>query len=275
MAIRFSCPQCHQRLSVASQKAEQDVKCPRCRQLVRVPADSTDTTSPPPLLPALGAEVSLTSVAEQVDELVYAEGEGESSAPRGRAGQFVVIRRRIIYLQGFLLGLVALVFFVFGMVVGNRSDSGPATSLGQPCTVSGRVLYDSPVQQSMPDEDSTVIIVPLASRPDQKAAVEGLRPGDPVPGEEHAGVALIRSLGGDYARVDRSGRFRVRVMTPGRYYLLVVSRHARRAGDEQPQVKDLAQIGRYVVPATSLLDNQRYTWQELRIRADCEFAHTF
>ena len=173
------------------------------------------------------------------------------------------------------MGAVALVFFVFGMIVGGRSDSGDTALPSQPCTVSGVVMYDNPARQSVPDADSTVIIVPLAARPDQKATVEGLRPGDPPASEEHAGVAMIRSLGGDYARVDRNGRFRVRVMTPGRYYLLVVSRHASREGNEQPQAKDLAQIGRYVVPATSLLENQRYTWQELRIRADDEFTHTF
>ncbi|MHB0955732.1 MAG: hypothetical protein ACYC0X_05065 [Pirellulaceae bacterium] len=187
----------------------------------------------------------------------------------------VWIPRRVIYLQGFLLGLVALLFFVFGMVVGNRSDSGAAVSPGQPCTVAGLVLYDSAERRSGPDEDSAVLIVPLASRPDQKATVEGLRPRDPDPGDEHSGIALIRSLGGDYARVDRSGRFRLRVTAPGRYYLLIVSRHTRRDEGEQPQGKDLAQIGRYVVPATSLLENQRYAWQELWVREDCEFAHTF
>lgn len=272
MAIRFTCPQCDQRLSVAPEKAEQDVTCPRCQQIVRVPAESTPATPPPPP-PAPESDVPLVATAEPATELVYAEE--ESVAVHGPEGQLVSIPRRVIYLQGILLGLVALVFFVFGMIVGNRADSGATRAPGQPCTVSGLVLYDSRAERAMPDADSTVIIVPLASRPDQKAAAAGLRPGDPAPGEEHPGIALIRSLGGDFARVDRSGRFRVRVMIPGRYYILVVSRHAQRAGDEQPQAKDLAQIGRYVVPATNLLENQRYTWQELRIRADCEFAHTF
>ncbi|MHB8968972.1 MAG: RING finger protein [Pirellulaceae bacterium] len=282
MAIRFPCPQCHQRLSVATQKAELDVRCPRCRQIVRVPAATVPAAStgshipPPPPLPAGYEEViPHVPIAERVDELVYAEGDGERTASASRPEQTVSVPRSLIYFQGFLLGAVALVFFVFGMIVGGRSDSATTGLPGQPCTVVGVVMYDSPTRQAVPDTDSTVIIVPLAARPDQKATATGLCPGDPPASEEHAGVAMIRSLGGDYARVDRNGRFRVRVMTPGRYYLLVVSRHATRAGNEQPQAKDLAQIGRYVVPATSLLENQRYTWQELQIRADDEFTHTF
>ena len=90
MAIRFSCPQCQQRLSVATQKAEQDVKCPRCRQIVRVPAErarSTGSSAPPPLPPGYETVVPQVSVAERVDELVYAEDDGELAASHGRAGQ--------------------------------------------------------------------------------------------------------------------------------------------------------------------------------------------
>ena len=79
-------------------------------------------------------------------------------------------------------------------------------------------------------------------------------------------MAVIRSLGGDYARVDRHGKYRLRVTTPGRYYLLIVSQHAKRESGQQPQASDLAQIGRYFVPATSLLESQQYTWKEMRIR---------
>jgi len=70
----------------------------------------------------------------------------------------------------------------------------------------------------------------------------------------------------------------LRVTAPGRYYLLycqVISQHAVRTADLQPDAGDLAQIGRYVVPTTSLLDDQQYTWQEIQIRADTTFDYTF
>ena len=69
-----------------------------------------------------------------------------------------------------MLGIVALVFFVFGMIVGSGSALRDHSSPVQPCTVSGTVLYEDTARQSLPDEASIVIIVPLATRPDQKAA---------------------------------------------------------------------------------------------------------
>ena len=36
----------------------------------------------------------------------------------------------------------------------------------------------------------------------------------PHPAKTHPSIAVIRSLGGDYARVDRRGKYRLRVTTP-------------------------------------------------------------
>jgi hypothetical protein len=196
---------------------------------------------------------------------------------RGRLGevQMVSVPRSVVYLQGLLLGVVALVFFVFGLIVGSGTRSELGLAPLRPCVITGTVLYEDHARHALPDESSIAIIVPSSTRPDQKAAVEGLRPADPEPGETHPSMAVIRSLGGDYARIDRHGKYRLRVTTPGRYYLLIVSHHARRESNQQPEANDLAQIGRYFVPATSLLDSQRYTWKELRVRDDTEFNCTF
>jgi hypothetical protein len=275
MPIRFTCPECHQRLSVPCEKTNQDVTCPRCRQVVRVPPEPIAGVPAPPLEPANTTSPRPLPAAVEVDDAVHAVDEGEPDTASRSDPQTVSVPRRVVYLQGFLLGIVALVFFVFGMIagVGSRSESGSPPF--QPCAISGMVLYEDNARQAIPDESSTVIILPLASRPDQKAAIEGLRPSDPEPAETHPSVAVIRSLGGDYARADRRGKYRLRVTAPGRYYLLIVSRHAKREDGQQPQAHDLAQIGRYFVPATSLLDSQQYTWKELRIRDDIEFNCTF
>jgi hypothetical protein len=278
MPIRFTCPQCHQRLSVPSEKSAQAVKCPRCRQVVRVPAEPGEGLPVPPPGPAPTPSVPGWPAAE-------AQGDAEQGAdvPLGAAApadgsprsSMVSVPRYVVYAQGFLLGIVALVFFAFGMIVGGGARSESAPSPSQPCTVSGTVLYEDGTRQALPDESSVAIILPLAVRPDQKAAVDGLRPTDPEPGDRHPSMAIIRSLGGDYARIDRRGRYRLRVTAPGRYYLLIVSHHARRQSDQQPEPHELAQIGRYFVPATSLLDSQRYAWKELRIREDLEFNCQF
>lgn len=276
MPLRFACPQCRQRLSVPLEKAHQDVKCPRCRQVVRVPAESTGGVPAPSFGPAGQPPVpSLIAAAEAVDDSVPAVNVSEPDTASPSDWQMVSVPRRVVYMQGFLLGIVALVFFVFGMIVGSGSRSESGLPRSQPCTISGTVRYEDGARQARPDESSIVIIVPLASRPDQKAAAEGLRLQDSTPGETHPSMAVIRSLGGDYARVDRHGKYRLRVTTPGRYYLLIVSHHARRESGQQPQANDLAQIGRYFVPATSLLEDQQYTWKEMRIRDDTSFDYTF
>ncbi len=190
--------------------------------------------------------------------------------------QLVTIPRYVLYTQGFLLGAVALVFFVFGMVVGSRSrgEGGPA-SPQRPVAISGTVFYQGQGDSRSPDVGSVVMLLPTTQRPDEKAPVEGLRPEDPMPEEDHPAVAIVRSVGGDYVRADRHGRFRVRATVPGRYYLLVISKHRRRAADRSPRADELARLGRFVLPATQLLGSQQYRWKEVLLRGDQRLDVTF
>lgn len=239
------------------------MKCPRCRRVVRPPRfageDDGGGGTDQPLAEAAG--VLTAAVDNRLD--------------RGGSPSLVCVPRYVIYLQGFLLGAVALIFFVFGLVIGSASRPEAGVAAAQACTISGTVVYDDGDRQTIPDEASVAIALPVSTRPDQKASADGLRPADPARSETYPSMATIRSLGGDYARVDRRGKYRLRVTAPGRYYVLIVSHHARRASDEQPEVNDLAQIGRYIVPATSLLDSQQYTWQEVRVRQDVELNYRF
>jgi hypothetical protein len=207
-------------------------------------------------------------------ELVYADTPAESAAfITGESS--VTVPRRYVYYQGFLLGAVALGFFVFGLMVGGHSGPDLPGAPLQPCTITGEILYGTSAQRASADAGARVIVVPQAARPDQKAAAAGLRPDDPAPADGHVGVALLRSLGGDVDSVDERGHFRCRVPSPGRYYMLVISRHAKRPEHEALAGRDLAQIGRYISPAANLLESQQYTWQELRVRGDCTFEHRF
>jgi phage FluMu protein Com len=264
MPLRFHCSHCRQRLSVSSRKRGQEVKCPRCRRVIQVPErDSADTVAPD------AADEQEFEGVEQRAELVYADRD-EPRDPHGDGpGQVVTIPRYVLYTQGFLLGLVALVFFVFGLIVGSRSRSEPMdATASRSAVVSGSVSYQGPQGRAMPDAGSVVLLLPAAKRPDQKGVAAGLRIEDREPEEGHPALGMLRSLGGDYARADRSGRFRVRAAAPGRYFLLVVSKHERRSTSDSPAPSELAQLGRYFVPATDLLGEQRYRWQELLVRRD-------
>jgi predicted Zn finger-like uncharacterized protein len=65
MAIRFACPTCRTRLSVPDDAAGGSVRCPECRALDRIPAESDtavqtaeDTAEQPvPLFPSVAGEV--------------------------------------------------------------------------------------------------------------------------------------------------------------------------------------------------------------------------
>lgn len=275
MPIRFPCPECQQRLSVASQKAGREVRCPRCRRTVRVPAVPN---------PSVAHELAtITEVLptphtdsnpDQETELVYADAPAASAA--ATPGEtLVTIPRQYVYGQGLLLGSVALGFFIFGLIVGSRAGPDLAGVALQPCTISGEIRFQAAAQNDSADNGARVIVVPQAVRPDQKAAASGLRPSDPAPADGHVGMAVLRSLGGDVTSVDEQGRFQCHVPSPGRYYILVISRHAKRPDHATLEGRDLAQIGRYISPAANVLESQQYTWQELRVRGDCTFDHRF
>jgi hypothetical protein len=180
----------------------------------------------------------------------------------------VAVPRRIVFVQGFLLGGIAIVFFIFGVVVGSHSTVENAPGVPRTCQISGRITYTDTAASSLPDAGSVVIAFPVGRRPEPKIAVDGLRPADPSPAANHPGVVAVRDVGGAFARADRKGQFRLRVPNVGRYFILVISKNAQRPESEQPKTRDLAQIGRYVLPASEMLGRQRYSWQQLNLRDD-------
>lgn len=273
MPVRFHCLHCHQRLSVSSGQREEQVKCPRCQQWVRVPAAAADR------------EANETSGRgpEGIDsfpELAWQEEAAGSERARPPSSHgippTVRVPRSVLYTQGFLLGAIALIFFVFGLIVGSRSQRELSVGHGSsPATVSGIISHQNQQDARTPDVGSVIILLPVATRPDEKASASELAPDAPKPVPDHAALAMIRSLGGDYARADAQGRYRVRAASTGRYFLLVISNQTRRPENEYPAANDLARLGRYFVPATELLGSHRYELKELRLWEDRHVNVTF
>lgn len=260
MPIRFHCANCHQRLSVSTSKRGQQVKCPRCRRIVLVPQGdepAADELQPVTAFPAIDAPTETRMM-----EVAYPVAEQPQSAVTS-----VTLPRYVLFIQGFLLGAVALVFFVFGLMVGSRSTARHAVPAAEPVVVSGTVTCEV---QGTPTADvaSVVLLLPASKRPDERAAAEGLSPSDPPPADNHPSLMVIRGLGGDYARVDQQGRYQVRAASTGRYYLVIISRKTTRGDGEHPQASELAQLGRYLRPPTQLLGHQAYRWKELLLRSD-------
>jgi hypothetical protein len=188
----------------------------------------------------------------------------------------VAVPRRVLYLQGALLAVVALLSFVLGLLVGGGQPQDSAEAGGRPCLLSGQVTYGGP-EQSRPDHGSVVIVLPVDRRPDvnSRVAVEGLRPRDPIPAEGNLSLRTIRSLGGDSARTNEDGSYQVRLPEKGRYHVLVISRRAARSGNDSLEVADVAQIGRYFANAIDLLDDRQYQWRTVTLQGNMTLDTTF
>ena len=279
MPIRFACEECGQKLSARSRQVGHVAKCPKCKHDVTVPASSTrSSTGSQPSEPESPGEAedqddlySQFVVYDDDAEWVYEdETEPSQKAPVAVTIERVSIPRNILYIQGVLLALVAIVAFVFGVLVGSGgSPKETAQAVVRPCTVVGHVHYLTQNGAEIPDEGAVVIVVPKEKQPnaEQRAAVEGLRPSDPLPREDHPALRAIRMLGGAYTRTDENGDYDLRLPAAGEYFVLVLSGNRYRDANEDPVRADLAEIGGYFLPATVLLGNQRYEWRSVPARA--------
>lgn len=294
MPIRFACEHCGARLSVSSRKAGARAKCPKCQEPIAVPASEEDEqpsdaaqeeqeTDEPTGQQEHEDPFSQFVVYDDETELVYAT-EDEEETPYAEDVPVdptkVAVPRRILYMQGALLGVVAVVCFVLGVIVGMGTSGPSGDDVAQECFISGKIALGNGGDTSTPDEGAVAIVVPKNEHPEQKADIDGLRPQDPQPDEEHPGLQAIRSIGGDYTRADENGRFRLRVRDKGEYFLFVISANRTRSDDMQPN--DLAQIGRFfqlisqLTPdLPDLLGGNDYRWQEETIRRDRELNFLF
>lgn len=273
MSIRFACEHCGQPLRVSSSKAGKRAKCPKCQGVIRVPAQSPDEEVSEVSREGRAAEGPRFSEFVVFDDdpgWTYADDRGDYSDSGDIDPHRISLPRSVLYVQGVLLGVVAIACFVFGIYLG-RQTARPVEEVPagpRPCVVEGTVRYRNSNQDEVPDDGSVVVVLPQGARPDglDKLPVDRLRPEDEAPDRTHPTLMAIHSLGGDYVRADTNGKFRLQVPDVGKYYVLVISRNSRR---REPLDKNhLAQIGRYFLPAEVLLGEARYDWREENVRRD-------
>lgn len=285
MPIKFACEHCGARLSVSSRKAGSRAKCPKCQQALTVPEPPRDVADRPaqaaaPAQPAQGDPLAEFLVYDSEAELVYAADDDESSSLAGFQASLdpdkVAVPRSILYAQGALLGVVAVMSLLVGILVGRGcSPTSPLENAGpQTCLISGVVAIERATGQTVPDDGAAVIVVPRDLRPEQKVETVGLRPQDTPPDENHAGLQTIRGLGGDYARTDPEGRFQLRVPDRGPYFLLVISAHVSQRDQEQSKTT-LAQIGRFFRLTPEMFEGHAIRWQEEHIQRDRQLNVVF
>ncbi len=292
MPIKFACEHCGARLSVSSRKAGSRAKCPKCQQALTVPepprdeadrpaqaaAEPPDAAAPAP--PAQDDPLAEFLVYDSEAELVYAADDEESSSLAGFQASLdpdkVAVPRGILYAQGALLGVVAVMSLLVGILVGRGCSPAPPPENAWPqaCLISGVVAIERATGQTVPDDGAAVIVVPRDVRPEQKVETIGLRPQDTPPDENHAGLQTIRGLGGDYARTDPEGHFQLRVADRGHFFVLVISAHVSQNDQEQSKTT-LAQIGRFFRLTPEMFEGHAIRWQEEHVQRDRQLNVVF
>lgn len=289
MAIRFLCQECRQLLSIASRKAGTVIECPKCAAIQVVPDEETARTELGQISPRYSHRDSASDLAEEAEDgLVLLEEPAAFSASRPPPARptpapelppppttssslpydWILFRRRTIYLQGILFVVTALVSLAFGVAIGRVSTfvapvrGGLSASGDEPgqVLVNGKLSYDPGDGKLAGDEESVILFLPENTKPAKPIPISGLRPQDPPPVPSHRGLRSLEELGGVYARADADGAFRVVLPHGGKYRLLLISRHANRPKDDYVDEVDRAEIGEYVNRAEDLVGLSKYRW---------------
>jgi hypothetical protein len=202
-------------------------------------------------------------------ELVYDTSDASTVELAAEPPDLIAVPRWIIYLQGGLLAVVALASFAIGLIAGSTfggGDRGPREPLA--CTLEGTINFASG-NRNLADAGAVVAVIPHnKQRPDEKAPAIGLRPDDTPPGENDRGVAILRELGGAYARTDDRGRFQVRLPDRGKYLVLVISNSLQLKSLDEISTKDLVELQPFFDNAADLLGRQRYQLTQEVVRGD-------
>jgi len=284
MTIRFACTHCGQRLSVHDEKIGKRAKCPKCRQPLTVPTAEAAVAQLAEVRAARAEAELEDALAEFVVyddddmELIYeTEDETQAVAAPPADENYVAVPRYIVYVQGILLGVVALIAFALGILVGGATVTNSGTKGGPtgPVLLSGRVTYRDSGNQQANDEGCVVIALPDNAKPEQKIDIDGLRPDDDSPGDTHPGVVAIREIGGNIDRVDRDGNFRLQLSEPGRYFVLMLSAHTRAPDGITPDRDHLAQMGRYFTSPLDLIGTNKHFWRNERVQRDSRIDDDF
>jgi hypothetical protein len=296
MPIKFPCQSCRRILSVSSRKVGRKAQCPKCGQPLVVPTAEEAETALALVQAALVESTLVESTLVESERapgkepeddplaqfVIYDDEEdfhfdktaADNDAPPRDAERIdpsrVALPRIVLYVQGVLLGVVALVFFTLGLVIGMRSGGGGDEQAGRPrpCEISGAVVYMDEAQRQAPDQGAVVIVLPKGTTPADKIDYQGLGPHDPAPPAGHAGVAAIQRIGGGFARADVEGKFTLRVPDRGDYYVLVISAGENRPDGAGTDRRVLAELGNYFTSATDLLGRSLYRWEEERVQYD-------
>lgn len=196
----------------------------------------------------------------------------------------LVISRRGVYAMSGLLLLVASFFFAAGYLIGLRPVGAPtkgdtaSASQQNPVIYEGNLSYATSPGQLKADGEAVAIALPFEKKPkaNQKLASRGLRSTDSGDIEITPAAEALRALGGACARAGDDGECQLVVPRPGKYYLLLISKHARREGGRSIEFDDLRAMGEFFERPADLIGAYRYDWSVRELSASPpRFTHEF
>lgn len=168
-----------------------------------------------------------------------------------------------MYLQAGLFLAVALLFLAAGFLIGRgvgpieSAAEDAAAPAGEPVLLQGTISYDNAQGRATPDAGAVVLLLPENLIAEPRLPPQSLSP--LAQGEPDRRVILqIEELNGAYARADADGRYSLVAPRPGTFQVLFVSRGARRATDQEIDIRTLFALRRVFQPAPALVGDQKY-----------------
>jgi len=185
------------------------------------------------------------------------------------SSDLITLPRWTVHFQALLLGVVALTFFLFGMLVGSFSSGTHQTpdeesQLAYDCRVSGKLMKTFNGQQT-PAIGGVVFVLPKDRFPKTPLTSDGVTPKDFQPLDNQT-IAAIAELGGAVSRVGDDGQFDLIIDGERSYFLLGVAA-TDSAGPRLSQA-ETELLQRYFQPVQKLTAGSQTVWKTFQANED-------
>lgn len=119
----------------------------------------------------------------------------------------------------------------------------------------GRITYRTAEGEVRPDVGALVVAIPETWTGQLRLAPTGLRPGD-ADVDQAAALTMAAALGGGAVRADAAGRYQLRLPSPGRYTVVIISRFAERTAEASIPPDDVTRLQTFLADPVATIGNR-------------------
>ncbi len=177
----------------------------------------------------------------------------------------ILIPRWVVYFQAALLGISAVTFFIFGLMVGTLNPTTPRPASATEQNVSGMV---SVVMRGnrVADAGAVILLLPVNPIAVTRQSPDTIRP-DRFEPLENPTIDYIHSQGGAVVRANADGRFEL-FAKPNKYFLVVISNSIAAESDQKLSRQQVAGLSQYFLPVENLIRAQAFYWEEIDLASN-------